>query len=107
MKIVEYIRSLDPPGRFLKRDETTNLWNDVGEKKAIEKTRQALREKAPELAMMIPKETERMDAVRIEHSTTCTIAIDSNLIPLIFCFPRYCESLENFGNHDLQPCSCN
>jgi hypothetical protein len=38
-----------PPGRFLKQDPKTKLWNDVGEKKALDKTRQALREGAPEM----------------------------------------------------------
>jgi hypothetical protein len=36
-------------GRFLKQDTATQLWHDVGDKKALDKTRQALREGAPEL----------------------------------------------------------
>lgn len=47
--IVDKIRALDPPGRFLKQDNNTKLWYDIGEKKALDKTRQALREGAPEL----------------------------------------------------------
>ena len=47
MEIINEWRNLDPPGRFLKQDEITKLWNDVGEKKAREKTSQALREKTP------------------------------------------------------------
>jgi len=47
--IVDQIRSQNPPGRFLKQDSETKLWNDIGEKKALDKTRQALREGAPEL----------------------------------------------------------
>ena len=39
----------DPPGRFLRQDLDTKLWHDVGEKKALDKTRQALREGAPEV----------------------------------------------------------
>lgn len=39
------IRNGDPPGRFLKKDEKTGKWVDVGDKKAAEKTSQALREK--------------------------------------------------------------
>jgi hypothetical protein len=42
------IQSLNPPGRFLKKC-SDNLYHDVGDKKAIEKTRQALREGAPEV----------------------------------------------------------
>jgi hypothetical protein len=47
--IVDEIRNLQPPGRFLKQDNVTKLWFDIGEKKALDKTRQALREGAPEL----------------------------------------------------------
>lgn len=36
--------------RFLVRDETTKLWHDIGDKKALMKTRQALREGAPDIA---------------------------------------------------------
>lgn len=45
--IIREWRGQDPPGRFLKLDEKTGLWCDVGDKKAREKTSQALREKAP------------------------------------------------------------
>ena len=38
---------MNPPGRFLKQDPTTKLWSDIGKKKALDKTRQALREGAP------------------------------------------------------------
>ena len=47
LDIVKKWRSQSPPGRFLKMDDKTGLWNDVGDKKAREKTSQALREKAP------------------------------------------------------------
>jgi hypothetical protein len=47
--IVEEIRARNPPGRFLKQDHATKLWMDIGEKKALDKTRQALREGAPEI----------------------------------------------------------
>eukprot|EP00980_Cylindrotheca_fusiformis_P012714 scaffold3108_cov152-Cylindrotheca_fusiformis.AAC.5 len=47
--IVEEIKNRNPPGRFLKQDHTTKMWYDIGEKKAMDKTRQALREGAPEL----------------------------------------------------------
>jgi len=47
--IVDEIKNRNPPGRFLKQDAATKLWYDIGEKKALDKTRQALREGAPEL----------------------------------------------------------
>jgi len=43
--IVTTIRNLVPPGRFLKQDAKTGLWFDIGDRKAWDKTRQALREK--------------------------------------------------------------
>lgn len=62
--IVRAIRNGDPPGRFLRKNEETGHWEDVGDKKAAEKTSQALREKikgddekgvpAPGIAAAIP-----------------------------------------------------
>lgn len=46
--IVRAIRNGDPPGRFLRKDEKTGKWIDIGDKKAAEKTSQALREKSNE-----------------------------------------------------------
>ena len=39
--------------RFLTRNEKTKLWHDIGDKKALMKTRQALREGAPDIAEKI------------------------------------------------------
>lgn len=47
--IYNEIRERDPPGRFLKQDAKTKLWYEISEKQALAKTRQALREGAPEL----------------------------------------------------------
>ena len=47
--IYDEIRAMNPPGRFLKQDPQTKLWSDIGKKKALDKTRQALREGAPDL----------------------------------------------------------
>lgn len=46
--IVRAIRNGDPPGRFLRKDEKIGKWVDIGDKKAAEKTSQALREKPNE-----------------------------------------------------------
>ena len=37
-------------------DEKTGLWNDVGDRKAREKTSQALREKAPQIREELEKD---------------------------------------------------
>ena len=42
--IIQIVRSQTPPGRFLKLDSSTNMWNDIRNKKAMRKTRQALRD---------------------------------------------------------------
>lgn len=42
------IRNGDPPGRFIKKNEQTGLWEELSDKKAAEKTSQALREKTSE-----------------------------------------------------------
>jgi len=48
--IVDTIRKLSPPGRFLKKGpDKTDMWTEIGDRKAREKTSQALRENAPEL----------------------------------------------------------
>mmetsp|Transcript_13475 Transcript_13475/g.15101 ORF Transcript_13475/g.15101 Transcript_13475/m.15101 type:complete len:554 (+) Transcript_13475:63-1724(+) len=47
--IVDDIKARNPPGRFLRLDKDTKLWWNIGEKKALDKTRQALREGAPEI----------------------------------------------------------
>ena len=56
--IVDKIRNRDPPGRFLKFDETTKMWYDIGDKKALSKARQALRERAYKFEKMKGKETQ-------------------------------------------------
>mmetsp|Transcript_10533 Transcript_10533/g.11969 ORF Transcript_10533/g.11969 Transcript_10533/m.11969 type:complete len:230 (+) Transcript_10533:266-955(+) len=47
--IVNDIRTMDPPGRFMKEDRGTGMWFDIGDAKAIKKTGQALREDAPDI----------------------------------------------------------
>ena len=42
--LVQKVRELDPPGRFLKQDPTTLIWKDVGDVLAREKTSQVLRD---------------------------------------------------------------
>jgi len=49
LEIIREWRAQLPPGRFLKHNDKTGNWDDVGDKKAREKTSQALREKAPQI----------------------------------------------------------
>lgn len=50
--LIREIRGMNPSGRFLKQAKS-GLWEDIGEKKAIDKTRQALREGAPQFVEKI------------------------------------------------------
>jgi len=45
IKITQQIESLNPPGRFLKKDPKTGLWSVMNKKQKERKTAQALREK--------------------------------------------------------------
>jgi hypothetical protein len=63
LDIIRVWRAQDPPGRFLKVDDKTGLWNDVGDKKAREKTSQALREKAPQIRKQQEAEKLGMDGM--------------------------------------------
>ena len=47
--IVNAVRSQNPPGRFLQKEAKSDLWYDVGDQRAQEKTSQALREGAPDI----------------------------------------------------------
>lgn len=47
--VVQQIRNMDPPGRFLKEDGDSGMWYDIGDAKAIKKVGQALREDAPDI----------------------------------------------------------
>jgi hypothetical protein len=57
--IVRSIR--DATGRFLRKDEKTGLWFEIGDDAAREKTSQALRQRAPEMRKLL-FDTEREEA---------------------------------------------
>jgi hypothetical protein len=44
-------RQQDPPGRFLKCDENTRLWHDIGDKKARKKIGKALKEQGRSVSL--------------------------------------------------------
>ena len=51
--IVNAVRSQNPPGRFLQKEAKSDLWYDVGDQRAQEKTSQALREGAPDIRLKV------------------------------------------------------
>ena len=55
-------------GRFLKKDEKTGLWLEIGDDAAREKTSQALRQRAPEMRkLLFDTEREEARAAAEEH----------------------------------------
>ena len=62
--IVQHVRNLDPPGRFLEKN-VNGLWYDIGDKKACEKTAQALRDRA---AKMKTKGKSKLPAIQTSIS---------------------------------------
>jgi hypothetical protein len=79
LEIIRAWRAQEPPGRFLKNDEKTGLWEDVGDKKAREKTSQALRERAPEIRR---KQEEEEDAMNQEKGEVRRL----DYVCDVFCF---------------------
>ena len=49
-------RELDPPGRFLEKDNLTGLWHEVDDRRALEKAAQALRDGAAPLRKQIARD---------------------------------------------------
>lgn len=59
--IVEAVRSMSPPGRFLEKNLVTNVWSDIGDRKSIEKTSQALRDGAATLRKQLSQDLSDPD----------------------------------------------
>lgn len=83
-EIVKLIRKLDPPGRFLKIDQASMLWIEIGDDSARKKAGQALREDAPELRDGLYKEEkinerkEKKAQMRIEAKIANDVRIAKN-----------------------------
>lgn len=70
LEIIREWRAQLPPGRFLKMNDKTGNWDDVGDKKAREKTSQALREKAPQIRKQQEEEKDPDDDGSEEDKVT-------------------------------------
>merc|ERR1719223_2259066 len=73
--IVIKIRSLSPPGRFLKlgvaaKGQDTSLWYEIGNKEAIRKTSQALREEAKQI-----REGLKVNGKVLDHDSLESLSI--------------------------------
>ena len=57
--IVDHVRTqLHPPGRFLEKHAQTGLWQEVDDKRALEKTAQALRDGAAPLRKQLAEDMQ-------------------------------------------------
>ena len=86
LEIIQEWRSQKPPGRFLKIDENTGMWHDVGDKKAREKTSQALREKAPMLRKQQEEQRKEKEIAANASSRKVKVGRSNFLFVMIFCF---------------------
>ena len=72
--IVNEIRAMDPPGRFLARKgsmkDNSGYWYDIGDEKARDKTSQALRENAPSIRAEIETEISQQRTEMRRQETT-------------------------------------
>ena len=80
-RVVMTIRKYN--GRFLKLDNTTGYWYEIGDKAAFRKTGQALREGAPDVRNMLAgSEEDRGDGSGIENGGTIATQQQQQVTPL-------------------------
>jgi hypothetical protein len=75
--IVNAVRSQTPSGRFLQKDLLSDLWYDVGDKRAQEKTSQALREGAAEIRTKLSQDGASTSATITTATSLTTTKTDS------------------------------
>lgn len=81
-RIVHAIRHSNLGARFLKKDPQTDMWYDVGDKAASEKTSQALREKSPEEKKAASSSNSNKDSVAVGYSMPSLTSTNANTIVL-------------------------
>jgi len=95
-KVVDEIKSLNPPGRFLKQDKSTGLWYDIGMKKTLQKARQALREGAPAIRTSSTATVESASNELSQSSVeTAAMATAATIVNEISCNESTSESSES------------
>jgi hypothetical protein len=100
--IVQAIRNLNPPGRFLQRDELTGMWYDIGDQKAREKTSQALREGAPEIRKSLNPGAGPGSVSGTDLQLSTSEAFSSHMHPAA---PSSDGTWSNSNNRQLMPSS--
>ena len=107
LEIIDMVRSLSPPGRFLVKNKKTGLWCKVDDKKAIRKTRQALREDAPDILKEVTPSSS-MKLGNIDNDEECfnflvTVSSSSMSIKIQTCYNMSFRQLINIFRFFLIP----
>lgn len=79
-RVVYTIRKYN--GRFLKFDNATGYWYEIGDKAAFRKTGQALREGAPDVRNMLAGSEGEEDRSGIENGSTTATQQQKEVTPL-------------------------
>jgi hypothetical protein len=94
--IVKDLRSLDPPARFLQKDRSTGLWNDVGDKKFRAKVSQALREHQPFIKALMDIEDDTTAMHSKKRTRTGSFpdleTISEKPTPAVMGLPHLCNT---------------
>jgi hypothetical protein len=71
-KIVDEIRNLNPPGRFLLKDANSNLWRDIGDERAHNKTSNSLRKNALAVRRQLEDDFEKSQLKQAQAANVAT-----------------------------------
>lgn len=87
--IVQTIRKMDPPGRFLKEDSSSGGWLEIGDERARKKAGQAMREKADSTRQELeqknveaPSAYAGYEAPMFHNAATMNPIQEQNIIPM-------------------------
>lgn len=94
--VISLIKSQNPPGRFLKQNPLTEVWEEVDYDHAFKKTCQALRERPPVLRKVGKKDLMAKDAVPNKRSITETVVSANGKIAT--------SCINILGKKDAQQC---
>lgn len=78
--IVQAIRQMN--GRFLKKDDAKDLWFEIGDDSAREKTSQALRQRAPEMRKILHEDEQRRQQLQHQQQAEHQMMINRQLLAL-------------------------
>lgn len=78
--IVAEIQSLDPPGRFIEYDVSSATWVEVDDKRAWEKSCQALRERKPPKSSCKRDKSKKLDTTAKDTCSATSVLFDTSKI---------------------------